>query len=215
MTSDSLPPGAPPHVTIIETGIANVASVAAGLTRCGAEVSTSRDPGVIERASLLVLPGVGTFGAGMDSLRRAGLVEPLRERAAADRPLLAVCLGMQLLGRASEESSGVEGLAIQEAHATRFRAERIRIPQMGWNRVEPDPDCELLAPGYAYFANSYRLTDLPVGWRGAWSDHAGRFLAAIERGNLLACQFHPELSGGWGRALLTGWMARAREATPC
>ncbi|MCP4246745.1 MAG: imidazole glycerol phosphate synthase subunit HisH, partial [bacterium] len=98
---------------------------------------------------------------------------------------------------------------------TRFGA-GVRVPQLGWNRVEPTPGCVLSQPGYAYFANSYRLVECPTGWRAAYADHGGRFVAALERGPLLACQFHPELSGSWGIALLGRWLeAGVREAAPC
>jgi imidazoleglycerol phosphate synthase glutamine amidotransferase subunit HisH len=89
-------------------------------------------------------------------------------------------------------------------------------PQLGWNLVRGG---DLVADGYAYFANSYRLTDVPDGWRAATCDHGGVFVAALERGPQLACQFHPELSGAWGHALLARWLERARatdqEATAC
>jgi imidazoleglycerol phosphate synthase glutamine amidotransferase subunit HisH len=77
---------------------------------------------------------------------------------------------------------------------------------MGWNRVEAGEGCRLIESGFAYFANSYRLVDPPDGFCAAFSDHGGRFVAALERGGLLACQFHPELSGGWGLLLLKRWL---------
>ena len=203
-----------PTATLIETGIANIASVAAAFGRCGLEVTTTQDASVAQRASLLVLPGVGAFDAGMRSLERLGMVGVLRERAERDAPLLAVCLGMQLLGRASEESPGVEGLGIVEADADAF-GPAVRSPQMGWNQIRPDRECTLLTPGYAYFANSFRFTTTPRGWNGALADHGGPFVAAIERGYTLACQFHPELSGPWGLALLRRWIERCLEAASC
>lgn len=203
-----------PTATLIETGIANIASVAAAFERCRLGVTTTRDASVARRAALLVLPGVGAFDAGMRSLDRLGMIDVLRERAEQDAPLLAVCLGMQLLGRGSEESPGVGGLGIVDAEATAFDVS-VRAPQMGWNQISPDGGCTLLTPGYAYFANSFRFTATPRGWNSALADHGGPFVAAIERGNTLACQFHPELSGTWGLALLRRWIARCLEAAPC
>jgi imidazoleglycerol phosphate synthase glutamine amidotransferase subunit HisH len=91
------------------------------------------------------------------------------------------------------------------------RAERfpdtVRVPQLGWNRVQPDDDCRLLLPGWAYFANSYRLTGRTDGWSCAFTDHGGPFVSAVERGPVLACQFHPELSGHWGLSLVARWLA--------
>lgn len=201
-------------VTIVRTGVANTASVSAALRRCGCARVLSDSAREIERAALLVLPGVGSFGAGMESLRAHGLVGVLRERIAVGRPTLAVCLGLQLLCEASEESPGVTGLEIVPARVTRF-GEGVRRPQFGWNRVEVDPACGTLAGGYAYFANSYRLTEVPPGWVGATAEHGGRFVAAIERGPVVGCQFHPELSGPWGIDLIGRWLANAREASTC
>ncbi|MFG0260598.1 MAG: imidazole glycerol phosphate synthase subunit HisH [Phycisphaerales bacterium JB041] len=203
-----------PAVTMIETGIANIASVAAAFGRCGLEVTTTRDAAEARRAELLVLPGVGAFDAGMRSLEQLGMTDVLRERAALDAPLLAVCLGLQLLGRASAESPGAAGLGIVDAEATAFDG-AVQAPQMGWNLVRPDGGCTLLTPGYAYFANSFRFATLPAGWHGALADHGGPFVAAIERGKTLACQFHPELSGAWGLTLLRRWIDRCLEAAPC
>jgi glutamine amidotransferase len=84
--------------------------------------------------------------------------------------------------------------------------DRLIVPQLGWNRVRPEPDSRLLEDGYAYYANSYRLEALPEGYTGALTDHGEPFIAAVERGAQLACQFHPELSGPWGQALLTRWL---------
>ena len=84
----------------------------------------------------------------------------------------------------------------------------MRVPQFGWNRVEPAPDCRFLAPGYAYFANSYRVLEAP-GCRVATAEHGGRFVAALERDHVVACQFHPELSGAYGHALIARWLEGA------
>jgi len=202
------------RVTIIDTGVANTASVCAALDRCGARVALASDVGRIESASLLVLPGVGAFGAGMRRLETLGAEQPIRERIESGRPTLAICLGMQLLCASSEESPGVAGLGVVEGRVERFRGD-VRVPQFGWNRIEADPGCSLLSSGHAYFANSYRLADAPSGWEAAHAMHAERFVAGMERGCVLACQFHPELSGGFGRGILERWLAMSREAASC
>lgn len=194
------------EVLIVSTGVANTASVIAGLRRAGAEPRLTRDPDAVANAPRVVLPGVGAFAAGMDQLDAEGLSEPLRARIEAGRPTLAVCLGLQLLCRHSEESPGRQGLGIIDAHVRRF-PDTVRVPQMGWNEVTPQSDCALLEPGHAYFANSYRLSEIPPGWRGALTQHAGPCVAAMERGAVLACQFHPELSGHWGTALMRRWLS--------
>jgi imidazole glycerol-phosphate synthase subunit HisH len=194
-----------PAVHIIETGVANIASMLAAFERLGAEPRLTRDAGEVREADFVVLPGVGAFAAGMARLDELGMRELLIERAEADRPLLAVCLGLQLLCAASEESPGVEGLGIVDATIERFPSE-VRVPQFGWNRVVADESCELITSGYAYFANSYRLGEAPEGWRVGRAEHGGDFVAAMERGRLLACQFHPEISGAWGLELLRRWL---------
>jgi len=190
-------------VLVVRTGTANTASVLAGLRRIGAAPRLAHDAGELAAADHVVLPGVGAFDAAMDALRADGLVEALVERVAADRPTLGICLGLQLLAESSEESPGARGLGVIPARIERFSGP-VRIPQLGWNRVEPE-GARFLEPGHAYFANSYRLGACPAGWTAAYTDHGGRFVSALERGRVLACQFHPELSGPWGLALLERW----------
>lgn len=193
----------------MRTGTANTASVVAALRRTGAQVTVTTEPSVLREAQRLVLPGVGSFGAAMGRLGELGPV--LAERVRAGRPTLAVCLGLQLLFEHSDESPGVPGLAVLEGGASRFEPP-VRVPQLGWNWVEPDAQCRLLEPGYAYYANSYRVVQPPAGWGVATSQHGGTFVAALERGPVLACQFHPELSGAWGLALLRRWIQRGLRA---
>jgi imidazole glycerol phosphate synthase glutamine amidotransferase subunit len=198
------------EVTIVPTGTANLASVVRGLERAGAAVRAADRPEQVAGAARLVLPGVGAFGPAMDALRRRGVDAALREAIEAGRPVLAVCVGMQLLGAASEESPGATGLGVTDATAGPFRpCPGVRVPQMGWNRVVPVAGCALLAEGHAYFANSYRIDRAPDGWLPAWAEHGQPFVAAVERDAQLACQFHPELSGAWGQALLRRWLARS------
>lgn len=192
-------------VVVVPTGTANLASVLAGLRRTGADPTLANAPEQVERADRVVVPGVGTFGAAVSALESAGLGEPVARRIADGRPTLAVCVGMQILATASDESPG-NGLGVVDARVRRFDGE-VRIPQLGWNHVEPQPGARFVTPGWAYFANSYRLDTVPQGWVGATSDHGGPFVAAMERGDVLACQFHPELSGSWGLALLERWLA--------
>lgn len=193
---------------MIRTGTANLASVGAALERAGSTVRFSEDPADAEGADLVVLPGVGAFGPVAARLDELGLRDPLTRRIAAGRPTLAICLGLQLLAAASEESPGALGLGVVPATATAFR-DGLRVPHLGWNRVTAGDGCSLLENGAAYFANSYKLDEVPTGWTGATTDHGGSFVAAIERGPVLACQFHPELSGAWGQALIERWLAAA------
>ena len=194
-----------PTVLVVPTGTANMASVLAGLQRAGARARITADPGEVLSGNRLVLPGVGSLGAAMKRLSQDGLVEALAARVREGRPTLAVCLGLQILCESSAESPGVRGLGILKCRAGKF-PDSVRVPQIGWNRVEGENGCRLIENGYAYFANSYRLIDPPAGWNAAFSDHGGRFVAALERGLVLACQFHPELSGRWGLGLISRWL---------
>lgn len=207
---------AAPEVVIIRTGSANLASVSAAFVRLGAVPRITEDALFIASAPLVVLPGVGAFGAAMDHLRTHGLDAALRHRIANHRPLLAICLGMQVLCEASDESPGTEGLGIVPGRITRFDSS-VRVPQMGWNSISPTPGASLLRSDWVYFANSYRLARVPDDWEGARTDHGGNFASALERGSLLACQFHPELSGAAGLTLIERWLSHAtpKESLPC
>ncbi|MFO1068138.1 MAG: imidazole glycerol phosphate synthase subunit HisH [Geminicoccaceae bacterium] len=191
-------------LVIVPTGTANLASVIAAFRRLDAEPVVTADPAAIRAAAHVMLPGVGTFGSSMERLAAAGADVALRERIAADRPTIAICVGHQLLFATSDESPGVQGLGAVAGHVGSF-PDDVRVPQFGWNAVEAADECDLLEDGYAYFANSYRATTAP-GWKLATAEHGGRFIAAMERGNVVTCQFHPELSGAYGAALLSRWL---------
>ena len=203
-------------VVVIETGTANLASIVRALDRCGMRAIPSRDVSAVESAQALVLPGVGSFGAGMEALRSSGMAGPVRRRILEGTPTLGICLGLQILARGSEESPGVEGLGVVDALVRRLPPGRIR-PHLGWNRVASTGRGPVVGmDGAAYFANGYALLDAPSGWEVAWTEDGGRFIAAIERDNVVACQFHPEISGEFGERLIRRWSATiAREATTC
>jgi len=198
-----------PAVYIVRTGTANVASVEAGLARLGAEARFVASKEEALRAARIVLPGVGTLEAAMGRLAAQGLVDALKERVESGRPTLAICLGMQMLCEGSEESPDAKGLGVVPGRVTRFPAD-VRVPQLGWNRIEVETEVEVeakvLRSGYAYFANSYRLVEVPDGWGVATADYAGDFVAAIEKGSVVACQFHPELSGDFGLGIMRRWL---------
>lgn len=193
---------------VVPTGTANIASVLAGLRRLGETPVLGSDPGLIDSANRVVLPGVGSFGAAGAELDRRGVRDVIRERVVEGRPTLAVCVGMQLLAESSDESDGAEGLRVIDRRVRRF-PDRVRVPQLGWNQVEAGAGCRFVTDGWAYFANSFRIDSVPEGWAAATTDHGGVFVSALERGDVLACQFHPELSGQWGTNLLSRWLGRA------
>lgn len=204
------------EVVILRTGTANLASVVAAFERLGLRIVVTEDAGVFRDSSLGVLPGVGSFGACMARLRELGLVDAVRERIESGRAMLGICLGMQVMCGASEESPGVVGVGVIPATVRRFGSD-VSVPQLGWNRLEADAGCRVLRPGMVYYANSYRLEQAPAGWSVGRTDHGGSFVGALERGPVVLCQFHPELSGAFGAGLLARWVevAEAAEGVRC
>ncbi|QOI99340.1 MAG: imidazole glycerol phosphate synthase subunit HisF [Phycisphaeraceae bacterium] len=187
-----------PSVAVIRTGSANLASVVACLARLGARAVITQDPAAVASSPRVVLPGVGSFASAAAELRRLGLTGVLQDRLLAGRPTLGICLGLQLLASSSDESPGAPGLRVIDRRVERL-AGPARVPQMGWRRVEP-------WGLWAYYANSYALRGVPEGWGSATGEHGGPFVAALWRGGVLACQFHPELSGHAGASLLHAWL---------
>ena len=195
------------EVVVVPTGTANIASVLAAFRRLGASPRVSEEQAEVAGAPHVMLPGVGAFGASMARLVELGLDAALRDRVRADRPTMAICVGHQLLFETSDESPGVQGLGVVPGHVGRFAGE-VRVPQFGWNVVQADEGASLIEEGWAYFANSYRAT-AATGWAVAWATHGGRYVAAMERGKVVTCQFHPELSGPYGEALLSRFLELA------
>lgn len=194
---------------IVRTGIANVASVKAAFKRLGIETYLVESPDELEEPDAVVLPGVGAFGAGVEVITSRGWSDLFAERFANDQPTLAICLGMQLLCQESAEATGEQGLGILPAKIEKF-PDSVVVPQFGWNQVVSNG--KWFKDGYVYFANSYYL---PVedqlvdsDWELLTANHGVDFVAAAARGNWLACQFHPELSGDYGLNLLKRWVGR-------
>jgi len=213
------PVESPADVTIIDSGVANLASIRAALERLGLSVEVTDRPEAVRRAKRVVLPGVGSFARAMEALRSRDLETEILRVDDDGRPLLAICLGQQLLTQSSEESPGVAGLGLIDI-ATELLPETARTPHLGWNGVEPirptdGGACAPLAAGYAAFAHSYAVLETPPGWQSAISFHGALpFVAALSRGRTLACQFHPELSGRYGQAVLQRWAFGPSSSTP-
>lgn len=193
------------RIAIIDTGVANIRSLQAALDRLSADSwFLTTNPDDIANASFCVLPGVGAFGAAIKMLDNYDLRTPIISRIEADLPTLSICLGMQLLCNSSDESPGILGLGIVDEHIIRFK-NNVQIPQLGWNRVTPQAPGPF-SEGDAYFANSFRLAQPPQDWNFALTDYGGNFVSSLWRGRILACQFHPELSGKWGGELIANWL---------
>ena len=198
-------------VVILDYGSGNLRSAQRALERVGAEVEVTADRTAALAADGLVVPGVGAFEACMAGLRGVGGEELIAERVAAGRPVLGICVGMQILFAHGVEF-GVDSRGCGQWPGSVTRLEAPVIPHMGWNVVEPAAGSRLfrgMAPDTRfYFVHSYAAQS----WEGnpdallTWATHHVRFLAAVEDGPLSATQFHPEKSGDAGAALLANWV---------
>jgi glutamine amidotransferase len=202
-------------VTIVDYGVGNLASIANMARKAGTDCVISSDPAVVAAADKLILPGVGAFDRGMANLEERGLMAALNERAMERRvPTLGLCLGMQLMGRGSEEGTRA-GLGWIAADSVRFIADTdapaLKVPHMGWNYIEPAAPAALIdalpAEPRFYFVHSYYLAcDQPADVM-CWTTYGARFASGIHHGNLWGTQFHPEKSHSFGLALLRNFLA--------
>ena len=197
------------RIVVIDSGVANLASVLSAFRALDVEAVVTRSPAAVRKATHVVLPGVGTFGAGMETLRRGSLDRAIAAVHREGRPLLAICLGMQLLGEESAENPGVDGLGIVPGRFEPLPSD-VRVPHLGWNGVEPPEGESVFARGEAAFANSYGLIAAPAGWDVAWTTHGIPVVSGLAQGRTVACQFHPELSSEYGLSLLRRWISNER-----
>lgn len=196
-------------IIVVDYGLGNLKSVRKALEYAGAEVRISRDPSEIEKADGLVLPGVGAFSEGMEKnrpFRRA-----LYDFASSGRPLLGICLGMQMLAEWSEEGGHHEGLGLIPGGVVRFRG--VKTPHMGWNlvRMRDHPLFQNLGKEeYFYFVHSYYLkTDGEFSI--ASCSYGVNFDAAVSRENIMGTQFHPEKSGRAGLRVIKNFVEMCRK----
>lgn len=200
-------------IGVIDYGMGNTGSVCTALSRLGATAVLSASPEELRQCAGLILPGVGAFRPAMECLAEGGLDKVIREWVDRDRkPLLGVCLGMQLLAKDSVEGGLTRGLSLVEGHVVSLDpANGLRVPHVGWNEVHADPENELfrgIAPGvHFFFDHSYHLTLSSLDISCATFDYGGRGLAAFQRGHLFGVQFHPEKSQHAGTVLLKNFLA--------
>ena len=199
-------------IAIFDYGAGNLRSVENTLDAIGTSYDIVNDSAGLERADKIILPGVGHFGQLLRSLDDLGVRQTLKERIAANVPFLGICLGLQALFESSEEAPELEGLGIFPGRVVRF-PDRLTVPQMGWNRLEPQGSPRLLegvgeAP-YVYFANSYYVAAETAGERAAAiCDYGGvKLTAALESGNVFGVQFHPEKSSAVGQRIVRNFLA--------
>lgn len=200
-------------VSLIDYGAGNLRSVANALRAIGVEPEINPGPGIPEDTTHLVLPGVGSFGDCMAELSSRGLTDPIREWVLAGKPYLGICLGYQILFESSEETPDVKGLAVLGGEVKRFSdLPGLKVPHMGWNSVIPRrPDSAnwqgLGEEPYFYYVHSYFPVPADDSVIAAETTYgADRFAAAVERPNLLACQFHPEKSQDAGLKLIRNFL---------
>ncbi|WP_403023501.1 imidazole glycerol phosphate synthase subunit HisH [Salinibacterium sp. GXW1014] len=198
-------------VTVIDYGGGNIGSVVNMLKRVGSDVAVVREPAEIASSERILLPGVGAFDRGVSLLKETGFFEPIRAFAVSGRPVLGICLGMQLLADSSEEGE-LRGLGLIPGAARRFAAKPgLRIPHMGWNAVVPR-DHEPLLDGIAeenrfYFVHSYHVEPADESHVAATTGYGSSFVSMIRRDNVVGAQFHPEKSHDFGKTLLKNFAA--------
>jgi len=196
-----------PKIGMIDYGSGNLRSVSKALQTVGADVRRISLGPLSSDLDALVLPGVGSYGDSVHHLRERNLFEPIRNWLANGKKFLGICLGYQLLFEESEESPGVKGLGLLEGKVQRFRTPGIKVPQIGWNRLEWTKSAhkrfpELPKDPFVYFVHSYYPSPRERSIIAATTIYGEEFAAAIVTDNVLATQFHPEKSQENGLAIL-------------
>lgn len=194
-------------IAIIDYGVGNLASVQNAFRQVGYETLITSQPEQILKAERVVLPGVGAFADGMASLRKSGLDQVVYELVKREIPLLGVCLGMQMLFTDSEEDGIHNGLNLIPGRVRRFDLPSgYKVPHMGWNQISVRPDSRLFKGipdhSYFYFVHSYYTQPENMDVSAAQSHYGIEFTCAVETGNVMGAQFHPEKSGRLGLAVL-------------
>ena len=198
-------------IAIIDYDAGNIKSVEKALQKLGADVVITKDADVILNAEKVILPGVGAFGDAMSNLKRYGLDDVIRQVVAKGTPFLGICLGLQLLFERSDETPGVEGLGILKGEILRIPdKDDLKIPHMGWNSLHLQHGGRLFAgleeQSYVYFVHSYYLKAEEEEIVKATTDYSVNIQASVEKGNVFACQFHPEKSSDVGLRILKNFV---------
>lgn len=203
-------------IAIIDYDAGNVKSVEKALQYLGEEARVTRDAEIILHAEKIILPGVGAFGDAMNRLHQYGLVPVIRQAVEKNVPFLGICLGLQLMFEGSEESPGVEGLGLLKGRILRIpEGKGIKVPHIGWNSLSyPNPGRlfrGIPENSYVYFVHSYYLAAQDESIVTATTWYGTDIHASVEKGNLFACQFHPEKSSDTGLAILRNFIRIGRE----
>lgn len=199
-------------IAIIDYGMGNLHSVSKAVERLGYEALVTSNPDEIMAADGAILPGVGAFGDAMDNLRETGLKDTVLRYAESGKPLLGICLGMQLLFAESEEHGKHEGLNLLPGKVIRFRGP-YKVPHMGWNKLsfrKASPLLDGLEEGHVYFVHSYHAIPEQTADLLATTDYYQAVTAIVGRDNVYGMQFHPEKSGELGMRLLERFLTLCR-----
>jgi glutamine amidotransferase len=219
------------RVAIVDVCSGNLRSVERALAAAGAETFVTRDPEDLRHADKLVIPGQGALGTFARGMVERGLEPALREQLASGKPMLGICLGLQVLFEHGEEQGGVPGLGVLGGSVVKFAAGAcsgygdaehhedqapIKVPHIGWNQIEVpagvarDPMLEGVPDGaYVYFVHSYYVVPKDRGIVAVETEYGGKFCSAVRKDNLFACQFHPEKSQRVGQVILRNFVERA------
>lgn len=204
---------AAPLIAVLDYGIGNLRSAQKALQKVGADARLTDDAALVRDAAAAVLPGVGNFGACMQAARQSGLEPLVHEYIASGRPFLGICVGMQMLFDASDESPGVSGLGVL-AGAVRYLPYTRKRPQMQWNQlriVRNDPMfADLSSDPWMYFVHSLHAVPTDASCIVATCDYGIAVTAAVRRDNVFAVQFHPEKSATSGLSMLRNFVDAAR-----
>lgn len=195
-------------IAIVDYGVGNLFSLESSLKRVGAETVVTSDRAVIERAEKIILPGVGAFADAAKKLKESGLGDVVKAQAALGKPVMGICLGMQILFEKSYEYGENEGLGLLKGNVVPMKGyidENLKIPHIGWNTlrfVRKNPLFKYLKNGdYVYFVHSYFVSDCQDSLI-ADTEYGKPLTAAVAKGNVYGCQFHPEKSGDVGLKIL-------------
>ena len=196
-------------IVLIDYGVGNLYSVEKAVAYVGGDVKISSSAEDIRHAEKIILPGVGAFGDCMKNLEATGLIPTIKREISAGKPILGICVGMQILFAGSEESPCVDGLKIFNGHVKKIRAGGLKIPHMGWNSIRFG-DSKLFAglsgASYFYFVHSYHAAPDDKKIIAATTTYGEEVTAAIEFENIFATQFHPEKSGDVGLHVLKNFV---------
>lgn len=205
-------------IALIDYDVGNLYSVEKALKYVGGEVEVTNDAAALRRADKLVLPGVGAFGDCMKNLEATGLIPTILEQVLIHKPLLGICVGLQILFESSEESPDVKGLGVFKGEVKKIRTGGLKIPHMGWNSIEIGRKNNLVKYGaskllaglegrnYFYFVHSYHAVPSNENLVTATTNYGENVTAAVELGKVFATQFHPEKSGDVGLRVLKNFV---------